>query len=159
MTDDAPTPETKLDALRAEVGKKIEPKRLLKKFPIAGGRLVGEYKVAPKKAVRDAAETENDELLLAKCLVRILAEDPLSPSADANGLVPLGESLGRPDLDPLQFDIRLCELIGLPEGTFAETALRLFEGNDLVLATHAGEVAEWSLNTTSEAYTDFPKAA
>ena len=153
------TTSTKLDALRAEVNKTTEPERLYKKFPIAGGTLVGEYKIAGKKDVRETAETENDEFLLAKCLVRVLAVDPSSPLADARGLVPLGASLDHPELDPLQFDNRLCELIGLPEGTYQETELRLYKGNDLLLATHAGEIAAWSLDTTSKAYTDFPKAA
>lgn len=158
MTD-APEAASPLDELRADLAKKLEPKRLLKKFPVLGGKLVGEYKIAPKADVRAAAETSNDEYLLDECLVRVLVSDPTSPSADANGLVPLGAWSGQPELDNLKCDQRLADLLGFEERKSPEIALRLYEGNDLLLATHVGEIAEWSLNATDQAYSDFPKAA
>lgn len=159
MSEQEPTTGTALDALRQEFAKEIKPKRLRKRFPFPDGRLVGEFKVAPKQDVRSAAETQNDEFLLAQCLVQVLIEDKEHPSADSDGLVPLGEWAGRPELDPLRIDNRLAELLGLPPGKPDQIALRLYEGNDLVLAQHVGEIAEWSLDTTNAAYADFPLAA
>jgi hypothetical protein len=156
---EAPT-GTPLDGLRAEFAKKLEPKRLRKRFPKEGAvKLVGEYKVAPKAEVRAAAEAQNDEYLLSECLVGILVEDPKHADADKDGCVPLGQWAGQPELDPLGFDQRLCKLLGLPPLPYEQVALKLYEDNDLLLAVHAGEVAEWSTDTTNQAYADFPLAA
>jgi hypothetical protein len=163
MADDASAleaqPGTPLDGLRKEFAKKLEPKRLKKRFPFPDGKLVGEYRLAPKGDVRSAAETQNDEFLLAQCLVGILVEDADHALAGADGLVPLGAWSGKTELDPLRFDNRLAEVLGFPPGPPDQIALRLFEGNDLVLAQQVGEIAEWSLDSTNEAYADFPIAA
>lgn len=161
-TDVAPV--TPLDELRAEISAELEKPRLFKRFPRGTGRLAGEYRPSKKKEVREAAAAENDEYLLSECLVRILIHDPDKADPDtpegSYGLVPLGAWAGRPDLDPLRFDNRLAELVGLPQtGDPRKISLELFERNDLVLAEQAGEVAQWSLNTHSKAFQDFTIAS
>lgn len=148
---------TPLDSLRADFAAKVAPARLFKRFPAAGKRLVGEYRVPEKAEARAAAEHQDDEYLLVSALVAIWASAPDHPSANKDGLVKLGEYVGKPEEDPLRFDHRLCDILGIPKGTPAQIALRLFDGNDLQLAEHAGEVTAWGLDTENEAYGDFPK--
>jgi hypothetical protein len=155
----ATSPTTTLEALRAEFAHEVAPKSLLKRLPRFGKKLVAEFGVASKDTVRQGAEQENDEYILAQCVRRILFEDKTSPSADANGLVPIGEYFGRPELDPVKFDGRLCEILGIQHETYKETELAVYEDNDLLIAAHAGEIAEWSLDTSKQAYSDFPSAA
>lgn len=144
-----------LDELRAAFAAKVAEPRLFKRFPANGGRLAGEFKPATKKEVREAAATENDEYLLSEALVRVHIEDETNPEANEYGLVPLEVWAKRPELGPLRFDNRLADLLGIPHGSPAEIELALFEGNDLALATQAGEVAQWSLDTHNETYQDF----
>jgi hypothetical protein len=155
---------TPLDEIRAEIAKEVEVKRLFKRFPRGQRRLAAEYRPARKREVREAAAAENDEYLMGECLVRILIEDKARADAStpegAVGLVPLGEWVGRPDLDPLRFDNRLAEVLGLEQsGDPRKIALELFEGNDLQLAEQAGEIAAWSLDTTDKTYQDFSAAS
>jgi hypothetical protein len=155
---------TPLDEIRAEFAQVIETPRLFKRFPRGTGRLAAEYRPSRKKEVREAAAAENDEYLLAECLVRILRHDPehADPSTPEGkvGLVPLGAYVGRPELDPLRFDNRLAEVLGLEQsGDPKRISLELFEGNDLQLAEQAGEVAQWSLDTHDTAFQDFTAAS
>lgn len=149
--------QTPLDELRAEFAKKLEPARILKRFPARGKRIVGEFRPSKKVEARAAVENLDDEYLLAEALVRILIHDPAHTLADDEGLVPLGAWAGKPELDPLRFDHRLSDVLGIIKGTPAQIALALFDGNDLQLAEFAGEIAEWSLNTEKKAYADFRK--
>lgn len=157
-------PATPLDELRAEIAKDIEVPRLFKRFTRVNGRLAGEFRTSKKKEVREAAAAENDEYILIECLIRILIEDkekadPSTPEGKF-GLVPLGLWAGRPDLDPLRIDNRLCDLLGLKQwGDPRKIALDLYEGNDLVLAEVAGEIAGWSLEVHNKAYQDFTTAS
>lgn len=151
---------TPLDELRAQVAEELEKPRLFKKFPRAGGRLAGEFRPSNKREVREAAAAENDEYILTECLVNIHVHDPEHEDAGPNGLVPLAKWAHRPELEPLRFDNRLCEVIGLPPlGAPSKIALALYENNDLALAEAAGEVAQWSLNTHTKVYDDFTRAS
>src|SRR5581483_2234337 len=94
-----PTPTTTLEALRAEFAQEVKPKYIRKRLPRFGKKLVAEFGVASKDVVRQGAEQENDEYILAQTCRRILFEDKTSPSADSDGLVPIGEYFGRPELD------------------------------------------------------------
>lgn len=154
---------TPLDELRAEIAKAVEVPRLFKRFTRAGGKLAGEYRPSKKKEVRDAAVAEADEYLLSECLVRVLVHEPEKADPETTegkyGLVPLGQWAGQPALDPLRLDNRLCELLGLAQsGDPRKISLELFEGNDLVLAEVAGEIAQWSLDVHNKAYQDFEVA-
>lgn len=162
MTDEVPT--TPLDEIRAEFAQVVEAPRLFKRFPRGTGRLAGEFRPSRKKEVREAAATENDEYILSECLVRILRHD--TARADAStpegklGLVPLGEWVNRPEMDPLRLDNRLAEVLGIPQtGDPRKIALELFEGNDLQLADLAGEIMQWSLDTHEQKYQDFSAAS
>lgn len=152
MTEIATTP---LEELRQEFAKTLAPARLFKRFPARGGRLAGEYRPCGKEEARAAAENQDDEYLLVACLVAVYIADPSHALANEKGLVPLGAWAGTPQEDPLRFDHRLAEVLGLPKGTPAQIALKLFDDNDLRLAEQAGEVAQWSLDTEETAYTDF----
>lgn len=159
-----PVAATPLDEIRAEFAQVIEEPRLFKRYPRGTGRLAGEYRPSKKKEVREAAAAENDEYLLAECLVRVLRYDPdradRSTPEGKVGLVPLGAYVGKPELDPLRFDNRLAEVLGLTQsGDPKRISLELFEGNDLQLAEQAGEVAQWSLDTHNKAYQDFTDAS
>jgi hypothetical protein len=155
---------TPLDEIRAEFARIIETPRLFKRFPRGSGRVAAEYRPSRKKEVREAAAAENDEYLMSESLVRVLIHDPdrADPSTPEGerGLVPLGTWVGKPELDPLRFDNRLAEVLGLPQsGDPRKISLELFEGNDLQLAEQAGEIAQWSLDTHSTAYQDFTVAS
>lgn len=152
---DPETSLTPLDELKAEFAETLKPSRLFKKFPARSGRLVAEYQTVTKDDIRTAVQASDDEYVLDACLLRILITDPENPLADKNGLVPLGAWAKKPELDPLTFDHRFCDLIGIPKGTPAQIALALFDGNDLMLAEQAGEVAAWSVDVLNESYQDF----
>lgn len=146
---------TPLQELQAEFAEQVEIPRLYKRLPARGGRLAAEYKPAGKKVTRVAADTENDEYFLSETVIQVLIEDKDHAEADERGLVPLQVWAEQPQLGPLQFDNRLAELLGIPPGPPADILLALFEGNDLALATQAGEVAQWSLDVHDQAYQDF----
>lgn len=159
-----PVPVTPLDEIRAEIGAEVEVKRLFKRFPRGQRRLAGEYRPCRKQEVREAVAAQNDEYLMGESLVRVLIHDPdradpATPEGE-RGLVPLGAWVGKPELDPLRFDNRLCDVLGLPPtGDPRKIALELFEGNDLQLAEQAGEIAGWSLDTYDQSYQDFSTAS
>jgi len=152
-----------LDELRAEFAKEAEKPRLFQRFPARSGRLAGEYaplsKNAALRATEGAQDAAADAGILASSLRCILIHDPAHGSADGRGLVPFGAWSGQPDLDPLGFDHRLAELIGIPPGDTTSVVLALFEGNDLALANHAGAIGAWSVNTRDQSYQDFTQGS
>src|ERR1700689_365987 len=107
---------TALDELRAEYAGRVAEPRLFKRFPSRTGKLGGEFRPVPKDKAEAALEQKSDTLLLNAALVRILRYAPEHPEANDRGLIPLGAWAGQPDLDPLGFDNRLAELVGIPGG-------------------------------------------
>jgi hypothetical protein len=146
-----------LDALRGEFAQKVEVKRLFKRLPARNERLVAEYQPLGLQDAKKAIEKESDPSMLVSSLKRIWISDPENPEANERGLIPLGAYCGQPLLDPLCFDKRLTDLLGIEFGSSAAICLSLFEGNDLALAAQAAELGEWSVKTKREDLQDFPK--
>lgn len=144
------TPATSpLDELRAEFAVEAEKPRLFKRFPARKGRLAAEYKPLPLKAAKEAQKKDRDDDILIASVLRMMIHAPEHPNAisegqPGEGLVPLGQWAGHPELDSLKFDNRLAELLGIPKGTARQIVLALFEGNDLALGVQAGELGTWS---------------
>ena len=152
---DVDTVPSFLDHLRAEFAKPVEKKSLFKRLPARDESLVAEYKPLSLDDAKKAMEKESDPMMLISSLRGIWAVDPGNPAANDLGLVPLGAACGKPDLDPLGFDRRLTDLIGIEFGTASEILLTLFEGNDLAIGVQAAELGEWSAKTKRADLQDF----
>jgi hypothetical protein len=146
-----------LDELRGEFAQQVQVKRLYKRLPARNERLVAEYQPLGLQDAKKAIEKESDPSMLVSSLKGIWISDPKNPAANERGLVPLGAYCGQELLDPLCFDKRLTDLLGVAFGSAAEICLTLFEGNDLALAAQAAELGEWSVKTKREDLQDFPK--
>ena len=144
-----------LDELRAEFAKEAEERSLFKRLPARNERLVAEYKTLPLADAKKAIENESDPTMLIASLKGIYIHDAAHASANDRGLVPLGLWSEKPQLDPLGFDKRLTDLIGIPYGSATQIVLFLFEDNDLALAAQSGELGEWSIKTKREDLQDF----
>lgn len=148
-----------LDELRSEFAVEAVKRRLYKRLPARGGRLAAEYKAPPLKASKKAQAEDNDADILVAGLERILIHAPRHADALSRGhgagLVPLGAWAAQPELDPLRFDNRLADLLGIPKGTAREIVLALFEGNDLALGIQAGELGSWAGEGYDGALQDF----
>lgn len=149
-----------LDELRAEFAQEAAKPRLYKRLPARSGRLAAEYKAPSLKASKKAQADDSDADILIAGLERIFIYAPEHPDAipegkDGAGLVPLGTWAGRPDLDPLKFDNRLAELLGIEQGSARQIVLALFEGNDLALGIQAGELGTWAGEGYDKALQDF----
>lgn len=152
LVDATPSP---LDELRGEFAEEVQKRFLFKRLPARNERLVAEYKPLALDDAKKAIEKESDPSMLVSSLkgIHIHAED--HPQANERGLVPLGAYCEKPQLDPLGFDHRLAELLGITKGSSVQIAMALFEGNDLALAAQAGELGEWSVKTKREDLQDF----
>ncbi|MFZ1927396.1 MAG: hypothetical protein WAU42_14810 [Solirubrobacteraceae bacterium] len=155
-----PIARTPLEELQAEFAEEERKPRLFKRFPARKGRLAGEYKPLQLKAAKEAQKKDRDDDILIASLSRIMIHAPEHSAAilegqPGEGLVSLGVWAGQPDLDPLRFDNRLAELLGIPRGTARQIALSLFEGNDLALGIQAGELGTWSGEGYDKALQDF----
>ncbi|HSZ70250.1 MAG TPA: hypothetical protein VK756_07800 [Solirubrobacteraceae bacterium] len=144
-----------LDKLRAEYAKPVEAKSLFKRLLSRGERLVAEYKPLKLDDAKAAIEKESDPSMLISSLKAIWIHDPEHAEASDRGLVKLGAWSGQPQLDPLGFDKRLTDLLGIPFGSSGAILLSLFEGNDLAIGAQAAELGEWSVKTKRTDLQDF----
>jgi hypothetical protein len=149
------TTTSTLDDLRREFAQKPQERRLFKRLPARNERLVAEYQPLSLDDAKKAIEKESDPQMLVSSLKGIWIKDEDNPEANERGLMPLGAHVGAPLLDPLGFDKRLTDLLGIPFGSAATICLSLFEGNDLALAAQAAELGEWSVKTKREDLQDF----
>jgi hypothetical protein len=148
---------SRLDAIRAEFAQKVEARRLFKRLPARSERLVAEYQPLALADATLAIEQKSDPTMLVSSLKGVWIEEPDDPTANERGLVPFGAYCGAPLLDPLGFDKRLTDLLGIPFGSTGAICLALFEGNDLALSAQAAELGEWSVKTKREDLQDFRK--
>jgi hypothetical protein len=157
-------PVTPLDQLRAEFAEQASVPRLFKRLPARSRRIVAEYKPIPRDDAKKAVEEDSDPALLTSALVRLLIHDPdnelvkNAPDSDEAaklGLVPLGAWAGKPDLDPLRFDNRFANLLGIAGGAPRQIALAMFEGNDMALGAQGAELGQWSVDTLDKTAQDF----
>jgi hypothetical protein len=151
----ADTVPSVLDELREEFAQEAEDPRLYKILPARKERLVAEYRRLSVEHAKRAVMDDDDPTILIESVTGIFIKDKEHEKANKRGLVPFGAWTGNPDLDPLGFDKRLCDLLQIPDGPALSILMFLFEGNDLALGAQAGELAEWSIKTKVEAYQDF----
>jgi hypothetical protein len=144
-----------LDELQEEFAQEAEDPRLYKVLPARKERLIAEYRRLTLDKAKQAIAEESDPSMLIETVTGIFIKDKTHEKANKRGLVPLGAATGNPELDPLGFDKRLCNLLKIPVGTAVDVLLFLFEGNDLALSAQAAELGQWSIKTKAEAYQDF----
>ena len=106
------------------------------------GEIVVVYNRATMKAVRAAANSKgalasNVRLLVDACK-RIELRDP-----ETGEQWPAAQDTDRPD-DPVRFDPRLADLLGLDGKDPASILLQAFEGNDRAVTSHAMRLDRWS---------------
>jgi hypothetical protein len=133
----------------------VTEKRLYKILPARNGCLVAEYQPVPLEEAKKAMAGEPEAGVLVSSLTGIWMDDKENPAANDRGLVPLGLYVGQPQLDPLSFDKRLTDLLGIPFGSAQAICLSLFEGNELALSRQAAVLGEWSVETHREGLQDF----
>lgn len=161
------TPRSRLDELRAAFAQELDEPRLFKRFPTRRNlpvSLAGEFRLLKLDEAGDALEqggpADTAKRILSNAIVCIHAHDPSDDRADGRGMVPLHIWAGVQELGPLQFDKRLTDVLGLPPaGTAGGTLMLLFDDNELSMAELAGALAEWSTDTTNEAYQDFTEGS
>lgn len=137
----------KLRQRREQLSQDREPLEL----PIPGynGDLVAKYRVLPWQEIRLAAEKADRDksplselmaacdMLIKSCVgMYVQGNDGLEP-IDADAAAPVG------------YDARLAGLLGYEAETAREVIRRLFN-NDLALAAHHADVAEWWQSTGQE---------